>query len=147
MHNIFVDYTKPLLEMIRDGNYDYEGSGITEKNFPINRRQNGEVKMKVFSTEELVSRTQPVTSEEVTRAMTEKGYRPAELPEALAYVKANPDEQRRYLILILGSIWQYWIGDRSVPYLWRYDGVRKLSLFWSDNNGWGPSAHFLAVRK
>src|SRR3989344_6526933 len=46
---LFVDYTRPLANMIKeDGRFDWVNSDITEKHFPITKRPNGEVEMKVF---------------------------------------------------------------------------------------------------
>ena len=143
---LFVDYTQPLRHLIDDNHFDYVNSDITEKHFPINKRSNDKVEMKVFSTEELVGKTKTVTSEEVERALDQKGYRTAELPEALAYAKANPDEQRKYPIVILGSVWRLWYGDRGVPYLWGHSGGRSLGLDWCGLR-WVSVYRFLAVRK
>ncbi|MDP3999467.1 MAG: hypothetical protein Q8P76_02640 [bacterium] len=131
--------------MLKDGRFDWINSDITEKNFPVNRRENGEVEMKVFTTQDLVGETRNVNSEEVIQSLKEKGYRPAELPESLAYAKANPDEQRKYPIVALGSVWRDFDGDRYVPFL--YDGGgRDLDLHWYDDD-WDERCRFLGVRK
>jgi len=135
--SIFVDYTKPLAEMIREGHFDYKDPNITEENFP---------KMKVFSTEELVGKTRSATSEEIIQAMTEKGYRLAELPELLAYGVVNPDEQRKYPIVTFGSVRQYWSSYRSVPYLLRWNDEPGLALRLFEDD-WNSYCRFLAVRK
>src|SRR3989344_1194444 len=124
---LFVDYIRPLANMIKeDGRFDHVNSNITEKNFPITKRPNWEVEMKVFTTQDLVGETRSLTSEEVIQALKNKGYREAELPEGLAYAKANPDEQREYPILLLGSTsdWRDWCGHRYIPYLGRGGGGR-----------------------
>ncbi len=137
---LFVDYAKPLSEMIQAGHYDYLNPDITEKHFPINKRQNGYVEMKVFYFNQVME------SDEVIKEMEEQGYCPAELPEGLAYAKANPDEQRKYPIVILGSVWQRWLGDRLVPCLRGWDGERRLGLDWFGDE-WYSYYRFLAVRK
>ncbi len=137
---LFVDYTRPFADMIRDGKYGWVNSDITEKHFPINQRPNGDVKMKAFHF------NQAMESDQVISEMAKQGYRPAELPEALAYAKANPDEQRKYPIVILGSVWRDWDGSRIVPYLDEWDGKRKLHLVWCGGR-WSSSVRFLAVRK
>lgn len=116
--HIFVDYTKPLSEMIKVCcGCGHNDPIITEKHFFINRRPNGKVKMKFFSIKDLFGEIRSVNLDEVVKAMAKEGYRVAELPEGLACVKASPDEQRRYLIVLLGSVWQHWDGSRHVPYL------------------------------
>ncbi|MDP3999668.1 MAG: hypothetical protein Q8P76_03705, partial [bacterium] len=129
-----------------DGRFDWVNPDITEKNFPVNRRENGEVEMKVFTTQDLVGETRNVTSEEVIQSLKNKGYIEAELPEGLAYVKANPDEQRKYPIAILGSVWRDWGSGRVVPYLVGDGGRRSLDLYWYDIE-WFSDFRFLAVRK
>ncbi len=137
---LFVDYAKPLSEMIQAGHYGYVNSDITEKHFSVNRRPNAKVEMKVFHF------NQAMESDQVISEMAKQGYRPAELPEALAYAKANPDEQRKYLIVILGSVWRHWYGGRSVPYLHEWLGERNLCLGWFAGE-WSSDCRFLAVRK
>ncbi len=138
---LFVDYTRPLAKMLKDGRFDdYVSPDITEKHFPITQRPNGEVEMKVFHFNRVME------FDEVIREMDKEGYRPAELPEGLAYAKANPNEQRKYLIAILGSVWRGWPGGRGVPGLSEWDGRRKLGLDWC-GDGWHEDCRFLAVRK
>jgi len=137
---LFVDYTRPLAEMLKDGRFDYVNSDITEKHFPINKRPNGEVEMKLFHFNRVME------SDEVIKEMAKEGYRPAESPEGLAYAKANPDEQRKYPIALLGSVWRDWYGGRLVPCLYGVDGERSLRLGWF-GHAWGSGYRFLAVRK
>jgi len=140
---LFVDYTRSLAEMLKDGRFDSVNSDITENHFPITKRPNGEVEMKLFHF------NRAMDSDEAIKEMDKEGYRPAELPEGLAYAKANPDEQRRYPIALLGSVWQDWGGDRSVPYvpcLCGDGGGRVLHLGWFEG-GWSSLCRFLAVRK
>ncbi len=129
-----------LVELIKDCRFDYVNLDITEKNFPITNRPSGEVEMKVFHFNQVIG------SDEAIREMEKEGYRPAELPEALAYAKANPDEQRKHPIVILGSVWRDFDGDRVVPCLDEWDGDRELRLPWYDRR-WHGDCRFLAVRK
>ncbi len=137
---IFVDYTRPLADLIKAPGFDWVNSDITEKHFPITNRPNGDVEMKIFHF------NRDMGSDEAIREMEKRGYRPAELPEALAYAKANPDEQRKYPILILGSVWRHWDGRRDFPYLWDGGSGRRLSLDWFDDE-WRSGCRFLACRK
>ncbi len=137
---LFVDYTRSLAEMLKDGRFDSVNSDITEKHFPITKRPNGKVEMKMFHF------NRPISSEQAIQEMDKEGYRPAELPEGLAYVQANPDEQRKYPIILLGSVWLHWSGRRSVPCLDRWSDERRLDLVWFEL-GWHECYRFLAVRK
>ncbi len=146
MFRVFVSYTQPLSDLIKSAEFNWVNSDITEKHFPINQRPNGAVEMKVFTVQDLVGATRSVTSKEVIQEMDNRGYRPAELPELLAFAMTNPDEQRKYPIVSLGSIWQDWLGDQGVPYLWGGGFGRSLYLGWFDD-GWDSRYRFLAVRK
>ncbi len=139
---LFVDYSRPLAGMIGGCRFDHVNSNITKEHFPINHRSNGQVEMKVFSAKDLVGEERSVTSEEVMRILERKGYRPAELPEGLAYAKANPDESQKYPIVILGSVWRDFDGYRGVPFLLH----RKLDLDRFEVE-WYAGCRFLAVRK
>ena len=142
---LFVDYDKLFQHMMDDNHFGYVHEDITEKNFPINRRSNGEKEMKVFSTQDLVGETRAVYSTEVISALNEKGYREAELPEALTYAKANLEESRRHPVVILGSVLRDRYDDRRVPYLW---SSAKQGLGLNHYNGWwGAGVCFLAIRR
>lgn len=144
--SLFVDYSRLLDEMIKDNKFDRINPYIAEKNFPINKRPNGELDMKVFSAEDLVGQIRWVSSDEALQALEKMGYRPAELPEGLAYAKVNPDKQRLYAIGLLGSIWHPWPTPRLVPVLWGDNTGRLLSLN-RFMDGWRSCDRFLAVRK
>ncbi len=138
-----VNYALPLSDMIRDGKFDRVNPDIAEKSFPIHKRSNSEVEMKLFDF------TNPdIEFDEVIREMDRQGYRPAELPEALAYAKANPDEQRKYPIAIPGSILPLLGGSRCIPCLVDWYGSRKLDLLWYGPGYWSLGwFRFLGVRK
>ena len=137
---IFVDYTRPFSDMISDGRFDWTNSDITAKNFSITNRPNGEVEMKLFHFNRII------TPDQAIQEMDKEGYRPAELPELLAYAKANPDEQRKYPIVGLGSVWRNFSGDRYVPCLYGVGDGRGLGLGWYCGV-WHSGCRFLAVRK
>ena len=140
---LFVDYNRPLADMICDGKYDWVNKAIIEKDFPINRRSNGEVEMKVFSTEDLFGEFRNMKSEEISEEMDKRGYRPAELPEILAYGAKYPDECP---IVGLGFVWRDSCGGRYVPCLGMWFGKWGLGLGWF-GDGWLSNCRFLAVRK
>ena len=137
---IQVNYDLRLEAAIKAGNYDWKNDDITEKHFPSKRSGQAEIEIQLFHFNKVM------TSEEVIQEMDKQGYRPAELPELLAFGAKYPDEQRKYPIVALGSVYQYWDGDRYVSYLWRGDGERDLGLIWF-GVGWGASFRFAGVRK
>ncbi len=140
---LFVDYTRPLAEMVKDGQFDaFQTNIITKKSPLITRRPNAEVEMKVFHFNRVIG------SDEVIREMDKEGYHPAELPEGLAYAKANQDEQRKhpFVTVILGSVWQLQDNDRHVLCIQGAHGGRALILGRYDNR-WCSYCGFLGVRK
>jgi hypothetical protein len=73
------------------------------------------------------------------------GYRLAFPAEREAFAKANPDLQREFLIVDLGSF-AVSGGRRYVPVLARPDGKRDLSSRWLDDE-WDAGYRFLFVRE
>lgn len=134
-----VDYALKLIDAITAAAFDWKDD-IVEKNLPNQAHENGEqilqVKLYHFGTE--------MSSEDVVSAMDKDGFRPATLRELLAYTVKNPDEQRKYAIVGLGSFWSH--GDnRGVPYLGLSGYERRLLLDWWGR--WDGYCRFLAVRK
>jgi hypothetical protein len=72
------------------------------------------------------------------------GYRLAFPAEREAFAKANPDLQRKFWIVDLGSF-ALRGGLRRVPVLYEGDGGRRLGDVWFDG-GWGADGRFLFVR-
>lgn len=86
-----------------------------------------------------------ISSDDVITWAEENGYRPATRADAIAYAKANPDEQRKFPIVALGSFVEVG-GDRIVTVL--SNSTRLLSLDGSNFGGGCPSyCRFLLVRK
>jgi hypothetical protein len=138
-----------LKEAIKECKFDYVNQGITGKNFPISGKgkhpsiHSGQVKLDL----ELIHFDKKVmSSDQVLAEFKERGYRPATLPELLAFEENYPEEQRKYPIIALGSFWQYWDGRRCVPYLGRWFGGRGLILGWLEDNR-SEGCRFLAVRE
>lgn len=94
---------------------------------------------------ELIHFNRSIESEEAIKEMAEKDYRPATHLELIAWAEKNPDEQKKYPIVALGSE-AHVRGDRRVAYLWSDDDGRRLSLDWNDRD-WDDDYRFLAVRK
>ncbi len=137
---VTVDYTQTVEEMVQAGKYDWKNSDISSKNFPVKRREPGKVEV------HLIHFNRAISSDDAIKELDRMGFRLAELPELLALGAQHPDEQKKYPIIALGSVWQDPGGDRDVPYLVRNDSGRGLSLGWFEG-GWGEDYRFAAVRK
>ena len=137
---VIVDYSRSLKEMIQAGNYDWVNSDINDDHFPIK----GEGKVETDTT--LFHHGKDASIETILAEMDKQGLRPATLPELLAFGEADPEEQRKYPIIALGSVWQRPRGRRLVAYLDEGDSERELLLSWYEDVG-GASCRFLAVRK
>ncbi len=139
--SVLVDYRLTLDQMIEAGRYDWKNSGITS-NFPVNCRRDESADVTMF----LVKYDRSMESDDIIKDLDVRNLRAAELPELLALGAQNPDIQREFPIVALGSVWVNYRGHRSVPVLSRKGDARYLDL----NNwvsGWHSRARFLAARK
>lgn len=138
---VTVDHTLSRKEMISAGSYDSVNSDITEKHFARDKKEGKE---KVDP--ELIHLDKQMSSEAVLAELKHRGYRPATLSELLAFGSTYKNEQRKYPIVALGSVWRYWSGDRRVPCLWGDAGRRGLGLDWFGLD-WSGHCRCLAVRE
>lgn len=143
MENTFpitVDYSKTLAEMIAAGKYDYANLNITSKRFPA--KDSGKKEL----VPAILHYAKPMSSEDVIREMDKRGLRPATIHELCVYGEKYPDEQRKYPIVALGSVWRVFGGLPCGVYLDSYGSERLLDLsVWGD--GWHGDHRFLAFRK
>jgi len=138
---VIVDYSKTLAEMIKAGKYDYINLDINAVNFPSTLTGKQEFKVELVR----YRYAHRISSSEVLADFDRHGYRPATLPELLAFGEKYPDEQREVEIVALGSVWQNGFGSRDVACLYSLNFLRMLSLnLWF--GGWTDS-RFLAIRK
>jgi hypothetical protein len=138
---ISVDYALKLIDAIAAAAFDWKNDDIVEKNFPNQAHETGEQKLMV----KFYHFGKDMSSEDVVSAMDKDGFRPATLRELLVFAVKNPDEQRKYAIVGLGSVWSRG-GNRLVPCLNLGGHERGLNLLWW-SDGWGGFCQFLAVRK
>lgn len=141
--NLSVDYSRTLQEMINAGNYACVNSDITDKNFPIPPEMTGK---KVEVSAKLFHFNRPISSEDAISEMDKAGYRPATLAELLALGEAQPELQRQFPIIALGSVWHHAYGYRRVPCLDVGGVEREFNLGWFGRD-WVAGCRFLAVRK
>ena len=139
VYPVTINYDLSLKGMVRVGGYDWVNDNIIDKNFPVTGEGQGVV------TLELVHCNRPMTSDEALAELAQRGMRPATLPELLAFGAKYPNVQREFPVAALGSVWQYRLGNRCVPFLWSISGRRNLNLNWLDHR-WNTRDRFLAVR-
>lgn len=85
-----------------------------------------------------------IESEDAIAEMDKLGYRPATHLEAYAFAKANPELQRQFWIVALGSS-TVCDGDRFVAVLDGCSGRRVLDGLWFDDE-WDSDRWFLFIR-
>ena len=139
IHKVTVDYTKSLAEMIEAGKYDWKYSDITQEHFPVQGQGREEKDVVLFHFGRYIS------SGDAIAEMAKAGYCPVQIQELLAFGGANPELQKQFPIVALGSVWRDPGGRRHVPYLDWHDRGRGLSLGWF-GSGWGGDYRFAAVR-
>lgn len=110
---------------------DYINPNIAIENFPEETIRG---KVELFNFNKYVS------SEQAIKLLDEKGYVPANLTELLTL-----DWTGRYMIA-LGSVWQDSGGNRDVPCLGKWRGLRVLGLDCWDG-AWYGIYFFAAVSK
>lgn len=136
------DSASDLADMLAAGKYYRVDDNITQKNFPVDPARFTTEGCKVFHFNKVM------TTAEVVAAIRKEGYEPDGLEKLLAYGAENPEEQRKYPIVGLGSSWVNPGGDRDVPVLYENDRERYVSLLWVDPSfQWSAHCRFLASRK
>ena len=139
-YRVAVSYQLGLAEMVKRGKYDWVSRGITPENFPLNGK--GEVAAELV----LVHFDKYVTSEQARARMKDQGLEPARIEHLLALGETNPELQRKFPIVALGSVVVFADGGRSVPYLDGGADERSLHLL-VESNDWRDDYRFLAFRK
>jgi hypothetical protein len=141
--NLTVDFNRPLSEMIEAGRYDWvdENENIIRDNFPPGGQGRHELEPKLYHF------NREISSEDAIKEMKADGFRPAVLEELLALGEAQPDLQKQFSIIALGSVWQssgsHW---KNVPVLFVCDVGRGLCLLHFEG-AWSESDRFLAFRR
>lgn len=139
-YSVTVNYGIPLAAMIAGGRFDKKNSDITAQNFPIHGSGMSSIEITLFYFM-CVMNTDAVLAE-----MDRCGYRPAALPELLALGAAQPELQRRFPIIALGSVWDHRDDNRDVVFLDGNYARRSLNLRWYEGC-WDNFCRFAAVRK
>lgn len=126
-------------EHIKLGNYDCDLTEM-ERDFPVTADQLGEWEWKLFHFDWCIS------SEEAIWLMKEDGYDAGQIGHILTFREINPEEQRKYPIIGLGSVAKLGLY-LIVPALRDNHGGRcKLDVGWF-GGAWGNYDRFLGVRR
>ena len=134
-----VNYDLSVKELLKAGKYDWINEDITDKNFPSSENGEKEVEFGMFHFKRGMS------SEDAIAEMKKAGYRrPATMKELLSFGKNNPDLQREFPIVALGSVAKL-NGHRRVSCLVGDGSGRDAYLDYFDG-GWHDIYRFLAVR-
>jgi len=127
-----------LADMIEASHYDWVSDAVNERNFLWSELVPG-FGLKLYHFGHTVS------LEDAVAAMDADGYRPGKLVDLIDYGAKNPEEQRKYRIIALGSIGHV-DGHHHVACLGEWRGKRILyPVFFADD--WDGTYRFLAVLK
>lgn len=129
---------RSLDELIAAGHYDWTNDSITPSKFSITGDVGG-YEYKLFHFDRNIS------SEDAVREIEKTGWQIANIEHLLVFGEKNPEEQREYPIVALGSVATF-VGNRGVPHLVRGVSKRGLDLRWW-RGSWDSFCRFLAVRK
>jgi len=146
LSNVFrltADHDQSLEQMIVAGRYDWKNSDITGEHFPSKGRGKIEFEARYFHFNRNISSKNAV--EKIKAEDPANPWAPAQIVHLLAHGATNPEEQRKYPIVGLGSV-ALVCGRRDVPYLNGNDAKRNLGLHWWSYD-WAPIYRFLAVRR
>ncbi len=137
---IFVDYNKGIHEMIMAGKYAYfDNQIISDVSFPLPAAKIGKQETLVVR---LFHFSKTVSEADILAAINKTGFRPAILPELLAFGAQYPDCQKQHPIAAVGSFWQ---DHGGVPYIGFDTDRRTLDVNWNHYE-WSNEYYFLAVQ-
>ncbi|MFH0840557.1 MAG: hypothetical protein V1865_01020 [bacterium] len=127
-YKTMVDYDQTLVKV---NSYDWVDNNIVVKNFPVEKSGKVDLNLALIHSNFL-------WTGQMKRWMEYNDLRPANIAELLAFGEAYPDEQQKYSIVALGSIWlneedeQHYvpfIQDISKSYL----GLHRFGSNWYGN--------------
>ena len=134
-----VDGTKTIKQLIADGKYDWKNSDVNQKNYPIANTTKRTTEIELFHFNRTTS------SDEAKKEMDKAGFRPATIKELLTLGSSNPELQRQFPIIALGSVCR--LGFVRFVACLRVGGSgRELDLDYLASD-WGDYYRFAAVRK
>lgn len=110
--DFFVDYTRTVEEMVVAGKFDSANRNVNSLHFPIPANKKG--KKEKISTKLLNFGRQLSIDDAAERIRKVVGFRSATVHEILAFAEHNPNLQRKFTILALGSVWTSGLEDNMV---------------------------------
>lgn len=137
--DLVVNHCLSLKDAIDAGTYDWVNSDINESNFPSSEHHEHTYETRLFHFD------CDMDSDEVIKKMKEDGFDSADLRTGLAYGEKNPDVQREFPVILLGSVVRL-DGYRCVPCLGGDGSDRGLRLDYC-GGWWSRHYRFLGVRK
>jgi hypothetical protein len=137
---VSVNYDRSVEELLKAGGYDWADENITAKNFPSKR--NGMADLEIV----VIEFKNGFKSDDVVEWLDKHSFRPAELPELLAFGEEHLDMQCNCSVVALGSWWHDRSDYRRVPCLDVNSDQRKLGLVWWGHK-WESNYRFTAIRK
>ncbi len=138
--SVTLDYRRSLAEMIQAGHYDWVSPEITADHFSVSGEGCHQ------RTIALLNFNRQLTSEQIIAKLDEEGFRPAKIEELLALGEAQPQLQKKFTIIALGSCWVDLSGEQLVPCLHGDDNSRILCLE-AFARTWYADYYFAAVCK
>ena len=135
-------YSKTLAETVAaSGNACVEN--LNAQNFPHDMtRANESVEIGTVHLD------RKVTTQEVLAELDRLGFRSANLLEALALSKKNPDLQSKFPLVVIGSSWEDKEGKVRFPVFEEDQDGRGVNLFHkAPGEQWAVHHRFLVVRK
>jgi hypothetical protein len=135
-----IQYNQTIETLIQAGNYGWVNSNINTKNFL--EKIHKSVNTKAY----LIDFGKWIPSKDAISEMIKYGLKPATAKVILSFGAQYPDEQKKNLIVALGSEWQDPGGNLRVPILCFDNGKRELNLNYFEDD-WFSDYRFLAIRK
>ena len=137
---VMVDETLSVEEAVKAGHFNWSNENITSVKFPKPAKgQKSEREVVLFQFDKNMS------SEAVIVEMDKVGYKSATIWDLLGLAVKEPDLQRKFPVVALGSVCEL-LGFRRVAYLCGGSGARELGLF-CFGSGWHGNYRFAGVRK
>lgn len=137
-----VNYDRSIKDSLKAGHFDWTNSGITDVNFPFPSDKQGkrEVEFGLFHFKKVTQ------SDDNIAKMKAEGFRPATIKELLAFGEENPEVQREFPVVALGSVVKLNANScQCVGVLDWSNSERDAGLDFYGNN-WFDRCRFLAVR-
>ncbi|MBU1179636.1 hypothetical protein KJ885_01695 [Patescibacteria group bacterium] len=132
--------TQIFQRMLEACKFDWVNDNITQENFSILEEPNENTEYV------LVDMGKPVSTEEAEAEIKKQGLPLTTLADLLLYVRKNPDKQKEFPIVALGSRWQHSSGRWFSPYAACWGSWRRLRLCWRERD-WNDRCRFLARKR